>query len=233
MIALKRLSADEIDCLRRQRRMARQGRRLRLQGYGRSLCPAYRRQPFGGRRPAARRDAALLQSAGLSAWLSGSYERRDRRERGPRWSRMARSSRRGSSSRAQSAPARVLAARLVRAGARGRNAVARDGRGRTYLLPTASRPESARARGCAIEVTRAAFPGSEPWKRAACPLQRRARRARPGHGRAADRAAVLACPAPARRARGGGLVRRARRGAQRRRSLFAGGSLRHARRPRR
>jgi len=58
----------------------------------------------------------------------------------------------------------VIAARLLSAGIRGRNAVARSADGQEYLLPRG-------ATGCAeggtiaIEVTREAIPGAEPWKR--------------------------------------------------------------------
>jgi ribonuclease G len=58
----------------------------------------------------------------------------------------------------------VVAARLIGAGTAGRNAVARDERGEEYLLP---RGASGVAQGAAIniEITRAAIPGTEPWKR--------------------------------------------------------------------
>ena len=56
----------------------------------------------------------------------------------------------------------VIAARLVAAAAR--NAVARDQRGAEYLLPNGAPgvPQGAELR---IEITRAAIPGAEPWKR--------------------------------------------------------------------
>ena len=57
MIAMKRLSDDEIDYYAEPRRMARQGRRLCAPGLWRSLCPPHRRQLFQRRRPAAGRDA--------------------------------------------------------------------------------------------------------------------------------------------------------------------------------
>ncbi|MEO6247663.1 MAG: ribonuclease [Sphingomicrobium sp.] len=57
-----------------------------------------------------------------------------------------------------------LAARLVRVGEQGRNAVARDLGGQEYLMPIAPRGVSEGA-ALTIEVTRSAFPGNEPWKR--------------------------------------------------------------------
>lgn len=57
-----------------------------------------------------------------------------------------------------------LSARLVRAGDQNRNAVARDDGGQEYLLPVAPAGVS-EGGGLIIEVLRAAFPGSEPWKR--------------------------------------------------------------------
>ena len=58
----------------------------------------------------------------------------------------------------------VLAARLTDAGRDGRNAIAQDDEQREYLLPHAPRGV-AQGAAIAIEVTRAAFPGAEPWKR--------------------------------------------------------------------
>ncbi|MEO7787901.1 MAG: ribonuclease [Sphingomicrobium sp.] len=57
-----------------------------------------------------------------------------------------------------------LAARLVKVGEQGRNAVARDEGGQEYLLPAAPRGVS-EGGSLTIEVTRSSFPGSEPWKR--------------------------------------------------------------------
>ena len=57
----------------------------------------------------------------------------------------------------------VLAARLSAVGAAGRNAVA-TADGQEYLLPTAPHRITQGA-PLAIEVTRSAFPGIEPWKR--------------------------------------------------------------------
>ena len=57
-----------------------------------------------------------------------------------------------------------LAARLLKVGEQGRNAVARDEGGQEYLMPVAPRGVSEGA-ALTIEVTRSAFPGSEPWKR--------------------------------------------------------------------
>ena len=57
----------------------------------------------------------------------------------------------------------VLAARLAAVGQGGRNAVA-SADGVEYLLPVAPR-SIAQGAALAIEVTRAGFPGIEPWKR--------------------------------------------------------------------
>src|SRR5206468_12508324 len=56
----------------------------------------------------------------------------------------------------------IVEARLVSAGPR--NAVARDERGREYLLPRGAGRLTEGA-GLNIEVTREAVPGTEPWKR--------------------------------------------------------------------
>jgi len=58
----------------------------------------------------------------------------------------------------------IVFARLVSPGTAGRNAVARDETGTQYLLPSGASgvPEGATL---TIEVTREAFPGTEPWKR--------------------------------------------------------------------
>lgn len=58
----------------------------------------------------------------------------------------------------------VVAARLTGLGRDDRNAVARDPNGLEYLLPHAPRGVAEGA-AIAIEITRAAFPGAEPWKR--------------------------------------------------------------------
>ncbi len=58
----------------------------------------------------------------------------------------------------------VIMARLVNGGQAGRNAVARDEAGQEYLLPQAPKGIS-QGGALSIEVTRAAFPGVEPWKR--------------------------------------------------------------------
>ena len=71
MIAMKRLSDEEIDYYAEPRRMARQGRRLCAPGLWRGLCPAHRRQLFQRRRPAARRDAGAAEERGLSDCLNG------------------------------------------------------------------------------------------------------------------------------------------------------------------
>ncbi|MEO5640869.1 MAG: ribonuclease [Sphingomicrobium sp.] len=61
-------------------------------------------------------------------------------------------------------PGTLIAATLISIGINGRNAVARDEDGQEYLLPHAPKAIS-EGRPLAIEVTRSAFPGSEPWKR--------------------------------------------------------------------
>ena len=58
----------------------------------------------------------------------------------------------------------VIAATLISIGIYGRNAVARDENGQEYLLPYAPKGIS-EGRALSVEVTRSAFPGSEPWKR--------------------------------------------------------------------
>ena len=58
----------------------------------------------------------------------------------------------------------VIAAKLINIGINGRNAVARDENGHEYLLPHAPKGISEGA-ALSVEVTRSAFPGSEPWKR--------------------------------------------------------------------
>jgi ribonuclease G len=58
----------------------------------------------------------------------------------------------------------VIAARLVNAGANGRNAIAVAERGTEYLLPRGA-PGVPQGASLAIEVTREAIPGAEPWKR--------------------------------------------------------------------
>lgn len=58
----------------------------------------------------------------------------------------------------------VLHARMTDIGTGGRNAVAKDGDGREYLLPVAPGGVTQGAR-ISIEVTRGPIPGTEPWKR--------------------------------------------------------------------
>ena len=58
----------------------------------------------------------------------------------------------------------VVRARLASIGMGGRNAVARDESGQEFLMP-AGAPGVSEGAALAIEVTRSAFPGSEPWKR--------------------------------------------------------------------
>jgi ribonuclease G len=58
----------------------------------------------------------------------------------------------------------VLHARMTDIGTGGRNAVAKDGDGREYLLPVAPGGVTQGAR-ISIEVTRETIPGTEPWKR--------------------------------------------------------------------
>jgi ribonuclease G len=58
----------------------------------------------------------------------------------------------------------IVAARLISAGTTGRNTIARDEHGDEYLLPSGA-PGIAEGASVNIEVTRAAIPGTEPWKR--------------------------------------------------------------------
>jgi ribonuclease G len=113
----------------------------------------------------------------------------------------------------------VLPARLMSIGRSGRNAIARHEDGTEYLLPrgAAGAPEG---QALAIEITRSAIPGGEPWKRALAritdkPLQV----AQPNAGR------QLAFPAPSDELGKAGwndLIEEARTGV----ASFAGGELR-------
>ena len=58
----------------------------------------------------------------------------------------------------------VIAARLLSAGLRGRNAIARSAEGHDYLLPRGA-TSHAEGGAIAIHVTREHIPGAEPWKR--------------------------------------------------------------------
>jgi ribonuclease G len=58
----------------------------------------------------------------------------------------------------------IVSAKLVSAGTSGRNAVARDEAGTEYLLPRGAVGVTEGA-ALSVEVTREAFPGTEPWKR--------------------------------------------------------------------
>jgi hypothetical protein len=58
----------------------------------------------------------------------------------------------------------VRAARLVSTGTNGRNAIAISEGGSEYLLPRGA-PGAAQGATLAVEVTREAIPGAEPWKR--------------------------------------------------------------------
>jgi Ribonuclease G/E len=58
----------------------------------------------------------------------------------------------------------IIAARLIGGGTAGRNAVARDDLGDEYLLPRGA-PGVSEGAAVNIEITRAAIPGSERWKR--------------------------------------------------------------------
>jgi hypothetical protein len=116
-------------------------------------------------------------------------------------------------------PGTVLSARLSSTGANGRNAVAVDGTGTEYLLPRGAGGVTEGAR-LNIEVTRAAIPGNEPWKR---PLARLADE----EPRAAPQLAGIELPFPGPGDRLGEigweeLVEEARTGIVR----FAGGELR-------
>lgn len=59
----------------------------------------------------------------------------------------------------------VVHARLISAGARGRNAIAVDPNGIEFLLP-AGAPNVSHGAALNIQVKREAIPGAEPWKRA-------------------------------------------------------------------
>ena len=113
----------------------------------------------------------------------------------------------------------IVAARLTDIGTSGRNAVAVDEAGTEYLLPrgAAGAPQGG---AIAIEVTREAIPGSEPWKRPLARVTGEALRdAPPLRGR------QLAFPAPRGELAEAGwadLLEEARSGAVR----FAAGELR-------
>ena len=59
----------------------------------------------------------------------------------------------------------VITVRIANVGTNGRNAVAIDLKGTEYLLPRGA-SRTAQGASLAIEVTREAIPGAEPWKRA-------------------------------------------------------------------
>ena len=179
MIAMKRLSAEEIDYYAAPRRMARQGRRLCAARLWRSLCPPHRRQLFQRRRPAAGRDPPPAQERGFSTlpeWLDRARHRRD-----PGRAGRGRRDRRGADPARRRGPRRDGARRAARS-ATGRNAVARAG-GEEYLLPKGA-PGVTEGAALAIEVTREA-PGRRRAVEAPagashrCRARPRARRSRP------------------------------------------------------
>jgi ribonuclease G len=111
----------------------------------------------------------------------------------------------------------IVAARLVSGGSR--NAVARDSRGKEYLLPNGA-PGVSEGAALNVEITRSAIPGSEPWKR---PLGRISREGRGDSTAIAARELTL----PGRRDElaelgWNDLIEQARSGTVR----FAGGELR-------
>ena len=113
----------------------------------------------------------------------------------------------------------TLHARLTDIGTAGRNAIAKDGDDREYLLPLAPRGVT-QGTQISIEVMREAIPGTEPWKR---PLARMTDEA-PGAPRELD-ADVLPFPSPEDRLEQAGwsdLLEEARSGMVR----FPGGELR-------
>jgi ribonuclease G len=117
----------------------------------------------------------------------------------------------------------VIAAKLASVGSAGRNAVARGGEGQEFLLPNGAKGVSEGA-SLAIEVTRSAFPGSEPWKR---PLARVSELPASPPSSLVDRLSGRLVPFPAptddiEQAGWSDLLEEARSGAV----TFAGGSLR-------
>ena len=159
MIAMKRLSDEEIDLLCGPRRMARKGRRLCAPGLWRGLCPSHRGQLFERRGPAARGDAGAPEERGISACLTGSSKKGLARP-GPRWSTddeilEARVRREG-----VIAAGAVLDARLVAVAPR----VTVEAGGEQFLLPAGVGGVTEGAR-LAIEIMREAIGGSERWKR--------------------------------------------------------------------
>jgi Ribonuclease G/E len=113
----------------------------------------------------------------------------------------------------------VVPARLADIGRNGRNAIAIDERGTEYLLPRGA-VGLAEGGAIAVEVTREAIPGNEPWKRPLARLTHEAPRAA-----AALEGTELRLPAPEDSLRDSGwddLLDEARGGVVR----FAGGELR-------
>jgi hypothetical protein len=113
----------------------------------------------------------------------------------------------------------VVEARLVSVGRNGRNAIARERSGAEYLLPRGA-PGVSEGAAIHIEITRAAIPGSEPWKRPLGQLSDEVPRgARPIDGR------EISLPAVRDELAGAGwndLIEQARSGIV----PFAGGELR-------
>ena len=117
----------------------------------------------------------------------------------------------------------VVQARLVSGGTNGRNAIALAEHGVEYLLPRGA-PGASQGATVAIEVTREAIPGGEPWKR---PLARVTDLPARGLPELAERLAArtLAFPAASDALRDLGwddLIDQARTGV----IIFAGGELR-------
>jgi ribonuclease G len=84
----------------------------------------------------------------------------------------------------------IVAARLTDIGSNCRNAVATDAAGKEFLLPRGAQG-AAQGASIAIEVTREAIPGSDPWKRPLAKLTEDTPRESPSSGGSA-----LTFPAP-------------------------------------
>ncbi len=117
----------------------------------------------------------------------------------------------------------VFSARLISTGTAGRNAVARDEGGIEYLLPRGAAGVTEGAE-LIIEITREAFPGTEPWKR---PLARVSDKAPRAVGPLAERLSVREVTLPGSQDLLGGsgwsvLIEQARTGVVE----FGGGELR-------
>ena len=142
--------------------MARQGGGYALQGYGevyvRHIAGSYSNVvglPLAETR-------VLLKSGRLSDCLSG-WSNAGSARPARRWSTMARSSKRGSSSTA-SFPQEASSPRASPMSAATDATRSPSPSGTEYLLPRGA-PGSAEGATLTIEVTREPIPGAEPWKR--------------------------------------------------------------------